>query len=87
MLRFSGATVNFGEDTATPSISMRPAVGLMKPAIIRKVVVLPQPDGPSSDTNSPSRRVRSTSATAGTGPKLLPRPIRDSLLMDAPAAA
>jgi hypothetical protein len=39
----------------------------MKPAIIRSVVVLPQPDGPSNDTNSPCRSVRSTSATAATG--------------------
>ena len=32
-----------------------PAVGSSKPAIIRIVVVLPQPDGPSSEKNSPSR--------------------------------
>ena len=30
-----------------------PGVGSTKPATMRKVVVLPQPDGPSSATNSP----------------------------------
>ena len=43
-----------GEDSTWPSISMVPAVGSMKPAIMRRVVVLPQPEGPSSETNSPS---------------------------------
>ena len=32
-----------------------PAVGSSKPPIMRSVVVLPQPDGPSSEKNSPSR--------------------------------
>ena len=32
---------------------MRPLVGCSKPAIIRSVVVLPQPDGPSIEKNSP----------------------------------
>ena len=32
---------------------IRPLVGRSKPAIIRSVVVLPQPDGPSSVKNSP----------------------------------
>src|SRR5512146_626881 len=31
-----------------------PCSGLIKPAIRRNNVVLPQPDGPSSDMNSPS---------------------------------
>ena len=30
-----------------------PSLGSMKPAIICNGVVLPQPDGPSSETNSP----------------------------------
>ncbi len=59
----------------------------MKPAIMRSVVVLPQPDGPSRDTNSPWRSDSVTSETAGTGPKLLPRPIRESLLIGVPGAA
>ena len=36
----------------------------MKPAIIRSVVVLPQPDGPSSETNSPSPNASVASLTA-----------------------
>src|SRR5690242_8571657 len=39
------------------------------PAVISRVVVLPQPDGPSSATNSPSRMSRSTASTAVTDPK------------------
>src|SRR3990170_4217294 len=41
---------------------MRPAVGISSPAMQRKVVVLPQPDGPSSVTVLP-----------GATPKLMPR--------------
>ena len=38
---------------SAPSTMIVPAVGCSKPAIIRSVVVLPQPDGPRNDTNSP----------------------------------
>ena len=38
---------------STPSISMVPDVGVSKPASMRSSVVLPQPDGPSSEKNSP----------------------------------
>src|SRR3954467_13633286 len=40
-----------------------------KPAIMRKSVVLPHPDGPSSVKNSPSRISSETSRTARTSPK------------------
>ena len=43
---------------SSPPSMMRPGSGCSKPAIIRSVVVLPEPDGPSSVKNSPS-------ATAG----------------------
>ena len=45
----------FGETpvTSRPSRKTVPPVGSSKPAIIRIVVVLPQPDGPSSEKNSP----------------------------------
>ena len=46
----------------------------MKPAIMRNVVVLPQPEGPSSDTSSPSWRLRLKSSTAVKPPK-----VRDTL--------
>ena len=53
MRRFSGGTTLDGvEIVGRPSRSCR-SLGGMKPAIMRKVVVLPQPDGPSSETNSP----------------------------------
>src|SRR5687768_15574052 len=42
---------------------MSPDVICSNPAIMRKVVVLPQPDGPSSTTNSPSLISIDTSAT------------------------
>ena len=41
-----------------------PPVGSSRPAIIRKVVVLPQPEGPSSTTSSPSSTARSIPFTA-----------------------
>src|SRR5712691_11758980 len=55
--------------TGTPVMSvpptwMRPSSGVSNPAIIRNVVVLPQPDGPSSAKNSPASIARSTPSTA-----------------------
>ena len=41
----------------------------MKPAIIRSVVVLPQPEGPRSETNSPGASDREKSLTAVERPK------------------
>src|SRR3989449_10408000 len=43
-----------------------PAVMVSKPATMRRVVVLPHPDGPTSTTNSLSRMCRFTSLTACT---------------------
>ena len=45
--------------TSSPWSRIRPSVGSSKPAIIRSVVVLPEPDGPSIEKNSPSRTSRS----------------------------
>src|SRR5215831_13762107 len=50
--------------TSWPCSRIAPWVGSSKPAIIRMVVVLPQPDGPSREKNSPSRMSRSIPATA-----------------------
>src|SRR5215831_19345112 len=58
-----------------PPSRISPAVGSTKPAIMRSVVVLPQPEGPSSTTSSPCRMSRSTSATACTSPYVLVRPL------------
>src|SRR4051812_16863871 len=64
MPRFSGGRLDCGEEITCPSSSMVPVVGVMKPAIMRSVVVLPHPEGPSSDTSSPSRSVRFRPSTA-----------------------
>gem|GEM_PF-4873064 len=47
-----------------PSSTMRPLVVCTKPAIICSVVVLPQPEGPSKETNSPFSTDRFRSVTA-----------------------
>jgi hypothetical protein len=39
-------------------------VGVSNPAIIRSVVVFPQPEGPSIEKNSPDAMEKSASATA-----------------------
>ena len=54
--------------TSRPSRRTRPTEGSSKPAIMRKVVVLPHPDGPSIVKNSPLRIVRSRSRTTGLSP-------------------
>ena len=61
--RSNGGTVV----TSAPWSRIRPSVGSSKPAIIRSVVVLPEPDGPSIEKNSPSQTSRSMPATATTG--------------------
>jgi hypothetical protein len=48
-----------------------PLVAVSKPAIIRRTVVLPEPDGPSIEKNSPLGISRSRFETAVTSPKLL----------------
>src|SRR5215470_14725523 len=73
------------------SLSMRrspkrisPASSSQNPAIMRRRVVLPQPDGPSRVKNSPSATSRSTPSTARTLPKLRDAPV---ILMPATLAA
>lgn len=48
----------------SPWMNNRPRVGYSSPAIIRSMVVLPQPDGPMKQTISFSRRSRETLSTA-----------------------
>src|SRR6516165_4992729 len=71
MSRRSGASVV----TSTPSNRIAPVSGSTKPAIERKVVVLPQPLGPSSETSSPSAISRLRSSTATNSPYRLVRPL------------
>src|SRR5690606_25071933 len=47
---------------------MLPAVAVSRPEIMRKVVVLPQPEGPNREKNSPASTSRLTSSTARIGP-------------------
>src|SRR5580765_2373700 len=47
-----------------PACSMRPAVCVSRPAMMRSKVVLPQPDGPRKQTNSPRSIARWMSRSA-----------------------
>ena len=49
-------------------IEIVPALGSSRPAIIRSVVVLPQPDGPRSAKNEPSGTINDRSSTAQKSP-------------------
>src|SRR4051812_13011937 len=60
--------------TSAPCSTTRPLSGVSNPAIIRRLVVLPQPDGPSIEKNSPSRISSVTSSTAVWLPKRLLTP-------------
>src|SRR5690606_1770893 len=53
------------EKAQASPIQISPAVGCSKPAIMRKVVVLPQPDGPKNVVKEPSSTSRSSWRTAG----------------------
>ena len=52
--------------TSRPPIEMLPSVTSSSPAIIRRSVDLPQPEGPTSTMNSPSPTVSDTPSTART---------------------
>src|SRR6266545_8225774 len=55
-------------ESGLPSSRISPAVGDSKPASIISVVVLPEPDGPSSVRNSPRSMSRSSPSTTGVTP-------------------
>src|SRR5665213_1869569 len=54
-----------GDDTTRPAMLIVPAVGCSRPATQRKVVVLPQPEGPSRTTISPAGTAKLTPSIAG----------------------
>src|SRR6478609_9682248 len=57
--------------TTWPPIRISPLVCCSSPQMMRRKVVLPQPDGPSSTMNSPSGTVSEMPLTAGTSPNIL----------------
>src|SRR5215208_6575846 len=57
-----------------PFCSMRPALCVSRPAMMRSSVVLPQPDGPRRQTNSPWLTARLTSRRATKLPKCFETP-------------
>src|SRR5262249_10380116 len=57
-----------GDDTTLPPIAISPPVGCSRPATQRKVVVLPQPEGPSRTTISPAGTSKLTPSTAALAP-------------------
>src|SRR3990170_1190023 len=59
---------------SSSSRKTRPSVGRSRPAIIRRSVVLPQPDGPRKEISFPAGNSRSTPATATTSPKRFTSP-------------
>src|ERR1700693_1980373 len=54
-----------GDDTTCPAMLISPDVGCSRPATQRSVVVLPQPEGPSSTTISPAGTAKLTPSIAG----------------------
>ena len=60
--------------TTRPSMTISPSVGSSIPAIIRRRVVFPHPEGPRRTRNSPSFVARSTWSTARTFPNSFDMP-------------
>src|SRR6478736_4000259 len=69
-----------------PASVIVPDVGVSRPATIRRVVVLPHPDGPSRAKNDPVGTSRSRSSTALKAPKSLVSP-RSSRPVAVPSSA
>src|SRR5687767_14240427 len=59
----------------SPSTSTAPSSGCSKPAMMFISVLLPQPEGPTMATNSPSATVKLTSDTTGRGPCAEAKPL------------
>ena len=54
--------------TSSPSMKICPSLAISSPAIRRKVVVFPHPDGPNRVTSVPRWMSKVTLLTAVTGP-------------------
>ena len=72
MLRSLGST----SFTRLPAMRISPSVVVSSPAIMRSTVDLPQPDGPTITTNSPSSIFTSVRWMTSVLPKLLVTPCR-----------
>src|SRR5829696_6616967 len=72
--------------TSRPPSSIRPSSGSSKPAMSRSIVVLPEPDGPRSEKNSPRRTSSSTPSTAATSPNRFTTPMARTSKSATPAS-
>src|SRR6516165_7457796 len=71
MLRWSGLQ----SFIRLPAMTTSPALARSRPATMRNVVVLPQPEGPKRQTTSPAETERLKSLTAVNAPKCLVTPL------------
>src|SRR6266849_2765411 len=60
-------TVGLGPSTGTPLSRIRPSFGRSSPATRLRMVLLPQPEGPTTATNSPGRTSKLTRSIAVNG--------------------
>src|SRR5690348_3966172 len=65
-----------GRAIARPSMSTSPSSACSKPARMLSIVVLPQPEGPTIATNSPSPTLRSIPAITERGPASVAKLLR-----------
>ena len=83
--RSTGTLIALAASKTTVSpIVMRPAEGVSSPAIARIVVVLPQPEGPSSTSILPASTCRSRSAMTRTSPNDFSSPATSMLTPEPP---
>src|SRR5687768_498999 len=74
--------LRLGPVTAAPSIVIRPRSGRSNPAMMLSSVDLPQPEGPTMATNSPSRTSKLTPSTTDSAPNPLLTPSTTICLSD-----
>src|SRR5439155_23724930 len=75
MRRRSGGTTPVGEERHRSPTQISPASGRRNPATRRRVVVLPHPEGPRSETSSLGWTSRLSPSTAATAPWRLVSPL------------
>src|SRR5215470_19931537 len=62
-----------------PATCVLPSAGVRRPAMTLSIVDLPQPEGPTMETNSPSLTVRLTRSRARVAPNAMLRPETETL--------